>query len=80
VPPDTSIFSPGNLSTIGTAINGEIGWLVNLTRGIQGKAPLPASVSAPTVNVGISDDIRKLVIYGGVGLGAILLVRMLKKR
>lgn len=59
---------------IGTAINSETLFLTNLFRQSQGKPPLPAN-TAPTVNVGVSDDTKRLIVGGGIALliGALLL-------
>ena len=51
---------------------------VNLQRAQQGLAPLPYDASqmglAPTVNVGLSSDTSRLVSYGAMGIGAVLLL------
>lgn len=51
----------------------------NLQRAQQGLAPLNANPSAygivsPSVNVGLSPQVQTMLIYGGVGLGAIALI------
>ncbi|MGH6795927.1 MAG: hypothetical protein ACREDH_12220 [Methylocella sp.] len=44
----------------------------NLTRAAQGLPPIPPSSVAPQVNVGISADTQKTILYVGLGAAAIL--------
>lgn len=57
---DASSFDPGII----TAINAEALYLLNLVRANEGKAPLPAQQYAPTVNVGVSDGAKTLLLIG----------------
>lgn len=51
---------------------------VNVERAKQGLPPISASEIAPTVNVGISPEIKQLLIMGGVGL--LLLFLLTRKK
>jgi len=46
-----------------------------LDRARQGLPPLNASEYAPAINVGLSPQTRNLLIYGGIALVAVLLLR-----
>ena len=46
-----------------------------LERARQGLPPLKTSEYAPAINVGLSDQTRNLLIYGGIALAAVLLLR-----
>jgi hypothetical protein len=46
-----------------------------LDRARQGLPPLNASEYAPAINVGLSPQTRHLLIYGGIALVAVLLLR-----
>lgn len=53
----------------------------NLQRAQQGLAPLNANptaygIMAPSVNVGLSPGVQSLLMYGGIGLGLILLLNV----
>ncbi len=52
---------------------------LNLQRAQQGLSPLNANPSAygivnPGINVGLSSSLQSMLLYGGIGLGAILLI------
>ncbi len=68
------VSAPGatssNVSTLMTAVNSEIGYLVNLARAQQGKAPLPDQLSAPAVRVGI--DTSSLAPLAPVGVALVI--------
>lgn len=56
----------------------------NLQRAQQGLSPLNANPSAygitsPQVNVGLSSSVQTMLIYGGLGLGAILVLNSVLK-
>lgn len=55
---------------------------MNIERAKQGLAPIDSSMVAPTVNVGVSSDIQRLVQFGLFGFLAIgaLVVMTRKKR
>jgi hypothetical protein len=46
-----------------------------LERARQGLPPLQSSEYAPAINVGLSPQTRNLLIYGGIALVAVLLLR-----
>lgn len=46
-----------------------------LERARQGLPPLQPSEYAPAINVGLSPQTRNLLIYGGLALAAVLLLR-----
>lgn len=46
-----------------------------LDRARQGQPPLQPSEYAPAINVGLSPQTRNLLIYGGLALAAVLLLR-----
>lgn len=50
---------------------------LNIQRAEQGLPPISAQSVAPTVNVGVSSEIQKLITYGGL---ALLVVMLIKKR
>lgn len=56
----------------------------NAARAAAGKSPLSmeqyAGFTAPQVNVGLSPSTKQMLIYGGVGLGALLLFMIMGKR
>jgi hypothetical protein len=57
---------------------------MNLQRAQQGLAPLNANPTAygiisPSVNVGLDPGVQSLLIYGGIGLGAILILSTVLK-
>lgn len=47
---------------------------MNLERAALGLPPIPVSLAAPTVNVGLNADTQKLVLYGALALGAVMLL------
>lgn len=53
---------------------------LNMERVKQGKEPISMDSIAPQVNVGMSPETRTLVIYGAVGLGALILLNTMKRR
>jgi hypothetical protein len=55
-----------------TKMNSEAVFLLNLQRTASGQAPLPVSSSAPTVNVGLSNESKALVL----GVGAVLAIML----
>lgn len=70
-------FDTANLIT---GINAELIFLQNQYRIAQGLPPLPASQSAPTVNVGLSPDTQKTILYGIGGIATILGFSALSRR
>lgn len=55
-------------TSVMTAINSEIGWLVNLARAQQGKPPLPDQAGAPSVRVGVDfSSLKPLVPFAATG-------------
>lgn len=56
----------------------------NLERVKLGKSPIGmdeyASYAAPQINVGLSENVRNMLIYGGIGLAGILLFTTLQRR
>jgi len=52
---------------IGAAVNAEGVFIANLFRQAAGKATLPAN-TGPSVNVGLTPQTQKLVVYGGAAL------------
>lgn len=56
---------------------------LNIERAKRGLAPVDSSTIAPTVNVGVSSDVQKLVtlgLLGAFGLGALSLMTRGKRR
>ena len=49
--------------------------VAGLERARQGLPPLQPSEYAPAINVGLSPQTRNLLIYGGIALVAVLLLR-----
>lgn len=58
-----------------TKINAELFYVGNLYRNLTGQPPLPSS-AAPTVQVGISEETKKMLIVGG-GIGLLALAMAL---
>jgi hypothetical protein len=48
---------------------------LNIQRAQQGLAPISAQSVAPTVNFGVSTDTQKMLLYGAIALGVVLLLR-----
>ena len=69
--------APQIITTAQTAINAQRVFDINLDRAAKGLAPLPTSLSAPTVNFGLSAETQRLVLLAGA---ALLVVMLLKKR
>jgi len=63
-------------SEIGTGVNMELLYLINLDRAMQGDKPLEAKATAPAVNVGLTPATQNLALLGIAGLlGVFLLAR-----
>ncbi len=64
-----------NPQNAGMAINAELLYLTNLWRQGRGLPPVDPATNAPTVNVGMSPEVKNAMLLGGaVLLGAILLM------
>lgn len=48
---------------------------INLQRVAAGLQPLPQSVIGPTATVGLSPDTQNLLIFGGIGIAALVLLK-----
>jgi hypothetical protein len=54
---------------------------INIQRAAAGLPPLPVpTLGAPSVNVGLSPQTQTLLIYGALGIGALILLNTLVKR
>lgn len=63
-----------------TAINKEAVFGINLFRGMNNQAPLTAAQSAPDVTVGISPDTQRMLLLGGAGVLAFMMLKGGKRR
>lgn len=61
-----------------TAVNSEAVFLLNLYRQATGQPVIPPQNAAPTVNFGLSPDAKNMLMLGGAGLLAVILLA--KKR
>ena len=68
----------GFVTTAQTAINTQKLIDLNRTRAAQGLAPISGSQIAPTVNVGVSPEIQKMLMIGGAGVALIMLLKKSK--
>lgn len=48
------------------AFNSQQVFQMNLDRAAAGLAPIPVSLAAPTVNLGLNADTQRLVVYGAL--------------
>ena len=71
---DTGLDTSNPQSMV-TALNSEALYLTNLWRQARGLPPVNPSLSAPTVNVGLSPEAKQMLMVGGIGLVALLLLR-----
>lgn len=62
-----------------TAINSELVFLTNWWRQVNGQQPLALAQSAPTVNVGLNQDTRNLLLLGAAGVLAVILLKPKRK-
>lgn len=53
---------------------------LNIARAKKGLTPINASAYGPQVAVGLNPQTRNLVMYGALGIGAVILMSALKKR
>lgn len=56
---------------------------LQVARAQQGLPPLdidPGAYGVPRVSVGVTDDTKKFLMYGGIGLGLLLLFNMMGRR
>lgn len=53
---------------------------INIQRAAAGLPPISVPIAGPQVNVGVSSDVQNLLIYGGLGIGAIWLLTSFMKR
>lgn len=76
---ETSFFgmTMQDLQQLVAGLNSQQLFQLNLQRAQQGLPPLSTQVYAPAVNIGMSPEMQKMVMIGGLALLAVLL---LKKR
>lgn len=68
--------APLSWAEIGTGLNMELLYLINLDRAQSGKPPLDVKATAPAVNVGLTPATQQLALLGMAGLlGVFLLAR-----
>jgi hypothetical protein len=75
-PPTNATASGMSWSEIGTGLNMELLYLINLDRSMQGEKPLDAKATAPGVNVGLTPETQNAALLAVAGLlGVFLLAR-----
>lgn len=68
---------PGWIKDIQVAVNTQRLLDLNIQRARSGLPAITSSAVAPTVNFGISPEIQQMILYGGIGL---LLIGLVKRR
>lgn len=64
-----------DIATATAAANAEGVFWTNLVRQAQGMPPIDPRTSAPTVNVGLDADTKNLLLMGGIGALALMLLK-----
>lgn len=63
-----------NPQNVGAAVNAELLYLTNLWRQARGLPPVDPAHAAPTVNVGLSPEVKNVMLIGGAVLLAFVLM------
>lgn len=78
-PTDTDLTETGDIFSVGTQVLNVINTAqirqINIERAKQGLPPIDSSAIAPQVNVGLSPETQRLILFGGIALIAFLVLR-----
>lgn len=80
--PSATASPPGATPTWWENLIGAAGQIGTQVANVKAAQQIAKTGQVPTaqVNVGVSGDVQKLLIYGGVALGGLLLLSMLSRR
>lgn len=75
--PETSFFglTMADIQGIVSGLNSQQLFQLNLQRAEQGLPPLNPAMYAPSMNFGMTPETRQLVMFGAIGLIAVLLLK-----